>query len=179
MSADCSVRVVFTKWAGRRHWEFDAIRLGEDEHGVWLGVPVGCVFSSPMGEFACDRANAMLIPAGRPWTAQFWSRSLPENPAEIVVYVDITTPPSWEGGEVTMIDLDLDVVRRADGTVFVDDEDEFADNAKRFAYPAATVALAEGACADALTAVRSGVEPFGEVGIAWLARAAVLEPVRP
>lgn len=35
------VRVRFTKWGGRRHHGADLVYLGADEHGDWLGDPVG------------------------------------------------------------------------------------------------------------------------------------------
>ena len=51
------------------------------------------------------------------------------------VYVDITTPPVWDGTVLRAVDLDLDVVRGNTGRVWVDDEDEFADHRVRFGYP--------------------------------------------
>ena len=30
-----------SKWGDRPHWEFDALFLGSDRHGDWLGIPVG------------------------------------------------------------------------------------------------------------------------------------------
>ena len=46
-------------------------------------------------------------------------------------------PSHWpHEGEVTTVDLDLDVCRRRqDGSVFMDDEDEFASNQRRYDYP--------------------------------------------
>ena len=29
----------FEKWGRRAHWEYDAVRLGRDDHGTWLGYP--------------------------------------------------------------------------------------------------------------------------------------------
>ena len=36
-----------TKWGDRPHWEFDAVLLGSDEHGDWLGIPGGTHMSRP------------------------------------------------------------------------------------------------------------------------------------
>jgi uncharacterized protein len=33
------VRVVYTKYDGSLHWHMTMRYLGEDEHGIWLGVP--------------------------------------------------------------------------------------------------------------------------------------------
>jgi protein associated with RNAse G/E len=59
------------------------------------------------------------------------------------VYVDMTTPPSWDGPVVRAVDLDLDVIRMRNGWVVVDDEDEFAEHRVELGYPDEIVALAE------------------------------------
>ena len=123
----------FTKWGGGRHWE-------------WVGRYLGR-----------RRARSLVVRAGRARAAcaPAWSSSRPSGwvslvphegayavgfyPAhrEISVYVDMTTEPVWQrrdaddGGpewEVTMVDLDLDVVLTREGHLFVDDEDEFAEH---------------------------------------------------
>jgi uncharacterized protein len=159
------VRVVYTKYDGSLHWHQTMRHLGEDEHGVWLGAPAGSTaqrgseppiaFSEP---FAC------LLPAGQWWTAVFNGA-----PARTEIYCDIATPPQWtHPGEVTMVDLDLDVIRRRDGQILLDDEDEFAEHQLRYGYPAEIVSQAERAAAWLLDAVGSGVEPFGSLYQAWL-----------
>ncbi|MGH3349605.1 MAG: hypothetical protein ACRDPS_02985, partial [Nocardioides sp.] len=45
------VRVEFTKWGGRPHWAFDGLYLGEDEHGEWIGHPVGTFATKPGGSY--------------------------------------------------------------------------------------------------------------------------------
>jgi uncharacterized protein len=39
------VLVCVRKFGGRLHWHHPMARLGEDEHGVWLGAQVGTVYS--------------------------------------------------------------------------------------------------------------------------------------
>lgn len=161
----------FTKWDHREHWSFDTDWLGDDEHGVWLGIALGCVATSPLGSFAWDRIAVMLIPYDEPWTAQFMTPATGPTMTDHLVYVDITTPAAWNGDTVTMVDLDLDVVRSADGSVFVDDEDEFAEHAANWEYPAEVVSLAEKSCATTVARLAEEREPFGAVGAAWLTRA--------
>jgi protein associated with RNAse G/E len=74
----------------------------------------------------------------------------------------MTTPPAWspDGDHVTMVDLDLDVVRTRTGQVYVDDEDEFAQHQVQLGYPADVVALAQGSCEEVLAAVRAEQAPF-------------------
>jgi len=112
---------------GHPHWAFDAQRLGEDEHGVWLGCPAGHQMTKPGTEVVLPYSSTLVIPHAQPWTAAFNADIDADLRAACEVYIDIATPAEWsvDGRQVTCVDLDLDVVRRWEGTVFVDDEDEF------------------------------------------------------
>jgi protein associated with RNAse G/E len=70
----------------------------------------------------------------------------------------MTTPPTWDERVVRAVDLDLDVVRLRDGSVYVDDEDEFAEHAVTYGYPDEVVRLAE-ASRDRLYAAILAAEP--------------------
>ncbi|MEE1746349.1 DUF402 domain-containing protein [Streptomyces sp. JV184] len=170
MDAD-EVLVSVRKYDNSLHWHHSMVRLGEDEHGVWLGASIGTVYSKgaqgPV--YATREARVMLFPRDAWWTALFQAA-----PARLDVYCDVTTPARWpHPGEVTMIDLDLDVCRIRDGgSVFVDDEDEFADHRVRYAYPPEVIARAT-ATADLLRAALSAdAEPFGSHWRSWLAKVA-------
>ncbi|WP_392749810.1 hypothetical protein [Streptomyces sp. LN590] len=39
------VLVSVRKYDGSLHWHCSMVRLGDDEHGVWLGASVGTVYS--------------------------------------------------------------------------------------------------------------------------------------
>jgi protein associated with RNAse G/E len=86
------------------------------------------------------------------------------------VYVDITTPPVWDGSVLRAVDLDLDVVRGNTGRVWVDDEDEFADHRIRYRYPDDVVAAAMASCDRVHAAVAAGAAPYDGVAASWLAR---------
>lgn len=166
------VRVVFRKWNHRPHWEFDAIWLGEDEHGTWLGGPPGTRMSRPGADFDSPLGFVVLVPEKDAFVSTFYaqnSTSLPEGWVE--VYVDITSAASWVGQTVSMVDLDLDVVRGRTGRVWVDDEDEFAVHRVKFGYPSEVVDLASSTCQRVLDAMTSRRAPYdGVVGPAWLRR---------
>jgi len=160
------VRLVFTKYDGSLHWHQTMQYLGEDEHGVWLGARAGATAqrgSEPPVRF--DGASVQLVPAGQWWTAVF-----NDPPRDAEVYCDISTPPEWRGpNEITMVDLDLDVVKiRFENRVFIDDEDEFAEHQVRFGYPPDVISHAEQAAAWLLAAVSAGLEPFGSAAEPWL-----------
>jgi uncharacterized protein len=168
------VRVVYTKYDGSLHWHQTMYYLGDDEHGVWLGAGPGSSArrgSEPPVVFA--QATALLIAPGQWWTAVF-----NDEPANVEIYCDVTTPVRWpQPGEVTMVDLDLDVLRlRSDRQVLLDDEDEFAEHQVRYGYPAEVISQAEQAAGWLLGAVGSAVEPFGSASRAWLDKARALVP---
>ena len=82
-------------------------------------------------------ALAVLVPHDRPWVATFYGGRDFGHLHDTCVYVDMTTPAAWsnDGADVTMTDLDLDVFQRHDGSVHVDDEDEFAKHQVELSYP--------------------------------------------
>ena len=161
---DGMVSIAFTKWGDRPHWHFDCLRLGEDEHGVWLGGPPGTRLQrADEPPTASAHGFLQLVPHRGDWLAVF------NNDDWCEVYVDVTTTPRWVGSTVTCVDLDLDVIRNRDGRVELLDEDEFLEHQVRYGYPAEVI---EGARATAhwlLETVAARREPFGGVARAWLA----------
>ena len=107
----------------------------------------------------------LLVPAEGCWTACFNAGHTVE------IYVDVTTRPVLDGSTVTAVDLDLDVIRYADGRVEVLDEDEFAEHQVRLAYPADLISQARQTCEWLVEAVSARAGPFGQAGVEWLARA--------
>ncbi len=164
MEAGAEVRVALTKWGDRPHWEFDARFLGSDEHGDWIGIPTGALMTRPGADFVTETDQVGLVPRDRAWLATFHA------PGYLVVtYVDMTTVPFWDGHVLRAVDLDLDVIKTAEGEVFVDDEDEFAEHRELFGYPADVVALAEASRDEVLADVQQAREPFGSHAQRWFA----------
>jgi hypothetical protein len=162
------IRVVMSKWGGRPHWEYDALHLGSDDHGEWLGCPAGTFYRRPGMEFVSTFAGVVVVPAGgAPHLAAF-----NDEHAKAATYVDMTTPPVWDGPVLRAVDLDLDVVKLQDGTIYLDDEDEFAEHRVTFGYPLDVVAMAERSAAKVLADVRAGAAPYDGTADRWLARLA-------
>ncbi|ASW53672.1 DUF402 domain-containing protein [Plantactinospora sp. KBS50] len=161
------VRVAYTKYDGSLHYHKTALRLGEDQHGTWLGAPSGTVMRK--GEdgppIVSPVANVLLLPRVGWWAATFY-----DAPFHLNVYCDIATPARWLGPDsVTMIDLDLDVgLRRATGRVERYDEDEFADNSRRYGYPDEVVTQASAAANWLVTAIAARRGPFDGAHQPWL-----------
>jgi protein associated with RNAse G/E len=161
------VQVVYRKYDGSLHWNYAGRHLGEDEHGVWVGAPTGTPVHR--GEFPAGPVEAphvLLFPRDAWWTGCFNA-----VPHRTEIYCDITTVPRWPSlGEVTMVDLDLDVRRRRAGAVELLDEDEFAEHQVRYGYPAEIISGARSAADWLFDAVERRVEPFGEAYRTWLAQ---------
>ena len=159
------IDVRFTKWDGGRHWEFPLTFLGQDEFGTWARGGSGTSLWRPGHSFESRFDWVTLIPDELPWCASFYDTPL----NEVSVYVDMTTVPIWDGATVTIIDLDLDVILTRDGSLFVDDEDEFDAHRIELAYPDDVVELARTTAGDVFDAIADGAEPFASIGAQWLA----------
>ncbi|GII55122.1 hypothetical protein Pth03_35110 [Planotetraspora thailandica] len=161
-----AVRVVYRKYGGALHWHHPGRLLGEDEHGVWVGAPPGT--ESRKGEgpaVPAEHGYVVLFPRDSWWTAVFYG-----DPHKMAVYCDVSTVPQWSGGEVTMVDLDLDVILFRDGRIHLDDEDEFAEHQVLYGYPADVIGQAERSAAWLMDAVGLRAGPFGGAHAAWLSQ---------
>lgn len=168
MTAGTPVLIRSLKYDGSPHRWSRAVRLGQDEHGVWLGRPARDPVHTPTGLFVPPRRSVRLIPHSGNWTAMF---NDPDDP--FTIYADVCTPPEWDGEEVRYVDLDLDVVRLADGTVRLEDQQEFDAHRHRYGYPADLVRSATAAAAWLQEAMavhqeRPALGPFGPGYRHWL-----------
>lgn len=164
------VELVLRKYDGRPHRRVTGRLLGTDEYGTWIGTPRGSLVRYSYGwrRFEFTREDAVrLIPHNGWWTAMFLS-----TPARNDVYCDITTPAEHTPARITVIDLDLDLIRyRTTHQVVIDDEDEFDKNRHLFNYPANVVAAATSATAHLHRALTTAQEPFGTHHHKWLTKA--------
>lgn len=143
--------------------------LAEDEWGTWLWTPPGSTAqraAEPPQTF--DHLNVKLITPGEWWTA-IWNDS-----GRYDLYVDIVTPAAWHRDRVHMVDLDLDIVRIADGTVIIDDGEEFVEHQVAYGYPGSVIEKAQAEADRIQQRVQVGEEPFGRVGATRMRQAADL-----
>jgi protein associated with RNAse G/E len=157
------VRVEYTKYDGGAHRGYEALRLGEDAHGVWLGVPDPR--NAHNDGYKYDDPYVLLVPRDSWWTALFNA-----PPRRTEVYCDIATPATWvDPHRVRFVDLDLDVRRRREhSAVELVDEDEFEVNRVRFGYPDDVVSNAWAAAHWLVKALSGDTEPFAGGYRAWL-----------
>ncbi|MET9594460.1 DUF402 domain-containing protein [Streptomyces sp. NPDC006516] len=161
------VMVDVRKYDGSSSALWSAARLGEDAHGVWLGTTRGTPVSSAAGGWTARFPYVMLVPRREWWTATFCTAPGPE------MYCDVCTVPEWnaEGTELSIIDLDLDVVRSHGGEACAQDEDEFDRHRVLYSYPDELVDKARRTCEWLMWAGRrsgQGAEPFASVYRHWL-----------
>jgi hypothetical protein len=168
LSRGDAVRLEMTKWGDQPHWAMDAVYLGADAAGDWIGFPLGTVMARPGMSITTRNDQVELVPSagtavGRAWLATFHAPG-----GSMRTYVDMTTVPVWDGRTVRAVDLDLDIVETLDHTVYVDDQDEFDHHRVAFSYPDDVVDLATATRDLVLTAVRDHHPPFDGSAEPWL-----------
>ena len=162
------VRIEGLKWPATLHRQLTATRLGDNADGTWLWAPRGSpTLDVVLGPGALECDFLILVPPDAWWAATWmfgWK--------DIDLYVDLCTPVDWpDPGRLRLVDLDLDVVRRVDGTVELWDEDEFAAHSRQLAYPSHVVERCETDARELLRRVREYDSPFGSAPERWLSRA--------
>jgi hypothetical protein len=163
-----SVRVEKWKWSkriaasGEPSMSWDAEVLGEDAFGTWLFCPRGSRHTKGNQRVVilpCD--GVQLLPKDNWWAAWWWED-------EHWVSVDICTPPRLHGSTWQYVDLDLDLVLLADGSVEVVDQEEFDQAVSTGSIPRDMADEAAAACQAVRRAMSAGEEPFRSAGWRWL-----------
>lgn len=163
------VRIDFRKYPDSTHWQYDLLPLAEDDYGHWLWGPPGTrAQRAEEPAITFDYTNVKLV--SHDWWAAMWSTT-----GEPEIYVDICTPAVWSEGRVTMVDLDLDVVRLRSGAIHLLDEDEFAEHQVALAYPPELIEGALSAAERVRAMLLAREEPFASAGDARLAEALALQ----
>jgi hypothetical protein len=162
------VTAQFLKYPDVLHWGFEVLHLGEDEFGIWMAAPTGT--RRWKGETPVEPTghDAVFCAPREGWWHFHYSGDLDDTYSH---FVDIATPPVWiAAARYEMVDLDLDVAIRRDGTLVVEDEDEFETHQVLYGYSPEMVERALAETDRIVTALRNGTEPFFEVAATWLAR---------
>lgn len=161
-------RLQFGKYDGDEHWGFDLDVLGDDVHGLWLGGRKAIPLTKPGTTVPAHDDFVVLIPTGDEWWVATFNKAPGGSSRTIEIYVDITTPTTVNQGEVFTLDLDLDVIKRSDGSVEIDDEDEFEQHSREMSYPPRLVTAAREAALGVRLMVEQGEAPFDGSHKAWL-----------
>ncbi len=156
------------KWGGVPHYRGDVRRLGEDGHGSWWWGRQGrSIFRGDVELFVTREDVLFLAPPDAWWNVAWWV----DHP-EVEVYVNIGTPVVEEADRLVSIDLDLDVIRRVDGTVLVLDRDEFDEHQVLYGYPMDVVETVEAVTEEVRRMVERAAPPFdAATARRWIERA--------
>jgi len=153
------VGLVRRKWPDSPHYEGFGVVLGRGGHGTWVGCKKGNRVKLPSGEERAGEYNVVSYVPDDDW---FVMHAWHEHP-EVELYVDICAPAVWSPSQVTVIDLDFDVIRwnaAKGGEVELVDEDEFEEHRSTLRYPEEIEAGARRAAVDVLDRVTRRVDPF-------------------
>lgn len=160
------ITVQFYKYPASLHWGIETSWLGDDDWGVWLSFPRGSArWKGPVTHRPNSVDAVVCVPHDDWWLMHF----SPDH-EEFTHFIDIATPPRWSDGRVELIDLDLDILVSRDGTVAVDDEDEFLLHQVELGYPADMVRSARDTADRVFGEVAAGADPFFEVANSWYER---------
>lgn len=156
--------VASTKYDGSLHYRFDLTVVSDGDGELRAWGPVGITMESYRGTFRAhhhalhvhwrDRDYNLLVFWHADWT-----------PHEH--YVNIALPSTWDDGTLRFVDLDLDLIRRTDGAVVLDDADEFDEHRLRFSYPPELVARVWAAVDEVRDLMERRVPPFDTTLYDW------------
>ncbi len=160
------VTVQFLKNPDILHWGFEAFWLGEDEWGDWIAVPTGSRRWKGSVDMGPTTSPAVFCAPPEKWWHLHYNGAHARNFSH---FVDIVTPPVWVSpNRYEMIDLDLDVALGMDGTVEVQDEDEFEIHQVRYGYSRKMIDNALRETGHIVDQLGEGREPFFRTAQRWL-----------
>jgi uncharacterized protein len=164
------VTIQFLKNPDLTHWGFEGFWLGDDEWGDWIAVPRGSKrWKGDVDMSPTVAAAVFCAPRGEWWHLHY---NGPDS-YNYSHFVDIVTPPIWSTeNRYEMIDLDLDVAIHIDGTLEIQDEDEFLVHQVRYGYSEEMIRRAVEETSRIAELLRAGKEPFFDVAAEWLTRVA-------
>lgn len=143
------------------------VRLGEDEHGTWVGLRSGGTVQRGHEPARKHPHDLLSVITDRAWFIPIFSPSDPR----FSLYVDICSPPIWTSSDrVEAFDLDLDVAVAQDQALSVLDRDEFDDHRVRYSYPDELVVGALAATEYVIRSIENGHGPFNGAADEWFRR---------
>ncbi len=154
---DNHITIQALKYGDLLHYEWNTILLEKtDSHIFVLGE-----YGRKLNHYT--KQNVFTVEA---WTVEYFSfNSWFTVSADVVdgkiqqYYCNINQPAQINGNIVSFVDLDLDYVQR-NGEWKVVDEDEFENNAFKFAYPEALIHKARKELHDLKELIRKKTFPF-------------------
>jgi protein associated with RNAse G/E len=98
------------------------------------------------------------------WTDRWYNVWQIDRTEGVLVYANVAMPCRFDGSVLRWVDLDIDIVCYADGSIVVKDEREFEEHISRFAYPEGVVNCALAARDELHRLANAGAFPFDRTG---------------
>jgi protein associated with RNAse G/E len=155
---DRRILIHSTKYDGSLHNRFVARLIEVADGVVTVAVDEGTPFEGYRGAGRIHTGFTGLYFTDRWYNV--YRNERPTQRSGIVTYANVATPAVLDGDVLRWIDLDLDVMVLRDGTVLLDDEDEFEDHSVRWSYPADIVERARRSSVELLDLARLRRTPF-------------------
>jgi protein associated with RNAse G/E len=159
-AASKTIRVIGHKYDGSPRDEWPAQLVEERGTQLCVYVPAGTE-ELVRGH----RRQVMEIPfTGLFWTDRWYNVWQLDQTEGVLFYANVATPCQFDGSVLRWVDLDIDIVCYADGSIVVKDEDEFEEHTLRFAYPEDVVERALAVRDELLSLANAGAFPFSQTG---------------
>jgi uncharacterized protein len=152
------VKVCARKFDGRLHREWQARLLARDDSVII----VEGVFEEEIRHPQLGTITPGTLSTEYYWTDRWYSVFRFHEPSGDLrnYYCNINLPAEFEGGVLTFVDLDIDVLVAPDFSRRILDEDEFAANAARYNYPAGVRDYVPRALAELIERIERRDYPF-------------------
>jgi uncharacterized protein len=131
-----TVHLEFRKWDDRLHYHWDVQVLEVHTDRVLVGMNAGTIFHhiTRGHDITLEHDGELGFWNGR------WFSGGPDFAAGtrrvLEYYFNVGTPPEFTPGEITVIDLELDLKAKPDLTLEEFDWDEFFEAKEKYGYPA-------------------------------------------
>jgi protein associated with RNAse G/E len=155
-----TIRVIGTKYDGSPRDEWPAQLVEQDGTLLRIRAPAGT-------EEIVRGTRRQVMPDGFTglfWIDRWYNVWQIDRTEGVLYYANVAMPCQFDGNVLRWVDLDIDIVCYADGSIVVKDEDEFEAHISRFAYPEDVVAHALAARDALLHLASSGAFPFDRSG---------------
>jgi protein associated with RNAse G/E len=146
-----------TKFDGADHWIQQVSVESDDGEMLVAGCRSGTPISTSRGEFRSPYESQAYFWRDRWYNVIHLSRPGGET---VLWYCNVTTPMKLQDGQITYIDLDLDVTVRPGGCIELLDSDEFEEHRLKYQYPAEVVDRAREAAGEVASLAQRREFPF-------------------
>lgn len=144
----------------QRNWIVPHEALAEEHRAESMIVLINC--QTPIRE-SDGKEWISRIPAVSFFIPGKWFNAVALlEPGGIRYYCNIASPPYLHEGILTYIDYDLDVIRSADGSRHVVDQDEYEQHKIAYHYPEVVQDKVGAALSELLERIERGAAPFND-----------------